>query len=186
MVEFPRYKYQRIQWAKEGITDESSLGFKFAMHKEIFVQAVANMGPLSLPLMVQVYSGYSEPLSLLEIIGWLLWLCSLVFEHSADKQKKKFIKNCAAGQVCDVGLWQYCRHPNYFGEILLWFGLFGSASSVFEGYQYLSVLCPIFVYLLITQLSGVPMLEKAGMKKWGHLAAYKEYIAKTPTLVPFT
>ena len=78
------------------------------------------------------------------------------------------------------------RHPNYFGEILLWFGLFGSASSVFEGYQYLSVLCPIFVYLLITQLSGVPMLEKAGMKKWGHLAAYKEYIAKTPTLVPFT
>ena len=120
MVEFPRYKYQRILWAKEGITDESSLGFKFAMHKEIFVQAVANMGPLSLPLMVQVYSGYSEPLSVIEIMGWVLWLCSLVFEHSADKQKKKFIKNCSAGQVCDVGLWNYCRHPNYFGEWMVW------------------------------------------------------------------
>ena len=124
MVEFPRYKYQRINWAKEGITDESSLGFKFAMHKEIFVQAVANMGPLSLPLMVQVYSGYSEPLSVLEMTGWLLWLCSLVFEHSADKQKKAFIKTCAekkiSGEVCDVGLWNYCRHPNYFGEWMVW------------------------------------------------------------------
>ena len=120
MVEFPRYKYQRINWANEGITDESSLGFKFAMHKEIFIQAVANMGPLSLPLMVQVYSGYSAPLSLLEMAGWVLWLASLVFEHTADKQKKKFIKDCAdkklSGQVCDVGLWSYCRHPNYFGE----------------------------------------------------------------------
>ena len=110
--------------SREGITDENSLGFKFAMHKEIFVQAVANMGPLSLPLMVQVYSGYSEPLSLLEMTGWLLWLCSLLFEHSADKQKKAFIKNCAekkiSGEVCEVGLWQYCRHPNYFGEWMVW------------------------------------------------------------------
>ena len=110
--------------SREGITDENSLGFKFAMHKEIFVQAVANMGPLSLPLMVQVYSGYSEPLSGLEIAGWLLWLSSLVFEHSADKQKKNFIKKCAekklSGEVCDVGLWSYCRHPNYFGEWMVW------------------------------------------------------------------
>ena len=120
MVEFPRYKYQRILWAKEGITDDTSLGFKFAMHKEIFVQAVGNMGPLSLPLMVQVYSNYTEPLSLLELTGWALWLASLVFEHTADKQKKRFIKDCSdnkiSGQVCDVGLWSYCRHPNYFGK----------------------------------------------------------------------
>ena len=124
MVEFPRYNYQRINWAREGITDETSLGFKLAMHKEIFVQAVANMGPLSLPLMVQVYSGYSAPLSLLETVGWVLWLASLVLEHTADKQKKSFIRDCAekkiSGRVCDVGLWSYSRHPNYFFEWMVW------------------------------------------------------------------
>ena len=66
------------------------------------------MGPLSIPLMVQVYSGYSEPLSGIEMLGWGLWVMSLVWEHTADKQKKRFIKDCQEkklkGQVCQVGL----------------------------------------------------------------------------------
>ena len=78
------------------------------------------MGPLSIPLMVQVYSGYNDPLTGLEIFAWILWISSIVWEHTADKQKKKFIKDCQQrklrGQVCEVGLWRYCRHPNYFGK----------------------------------------------------------------------
>ena len=58
---------------------------------------------------------------MVEIGGWTLWLISLIWEHTADKQKKKFIKDCLEkkekGRVCDVGLWGYCRHPNYFGKL---------------------------------------------------------------------
>ena len=105
---------------REGFKDESSWGFKFVLQKEIFVQAVANMGPLSVPMLVQVYSGYNQPVSLMEWFGWILWILSLCWEHAADKQKKRFIKDCQEkklkGQVCEVGLWRYCRHPNYFGK----------------------------------------------------------------------
>ena len=196
MVEFPRYKYQRINWAKynyicflicnltdllcprEGITDENSLGFKFAMHKEIFVQAVANMGPLSLPLMVQVYSGYSQPLSVLEITGWLLWLSSLVFEHSADKQKKAFIKNCAekniSGEVCDVGLWNYCRHPNYFGEWMVWNSLILTSIPALlfilssQDFHFL-VKVKDSPHLHPQTIKACPMLDVAGGRGWKHL-----------------
>lgn len=68
---------------------------------------------------------------------------------------------------------------------MLWFGLFISASSVFKGWEYLSILSPLFVHFLITRMSGIPLLEKAGMKKWGHEKAYLDYVAKTPSLVPF-
>ena len=105
---------------REGFKDESSWGFKFVLQKEIFVQAVANMGPLSVPMLVQVFSGYNQQVSLMEWFGWILWLLSLCWEHAADKQKKRFIKDCQEkklkGQVCEVGLWRYCRHPNYFGK----------------------------------------------------------------------
>ena len=89
------------------------------------------------------------------------------------------------GKFITSGLWSLSRHPNYFGEILLWFGLYVSASSVFKGWQYLAVLSPVFVHLLITKLSGIPMLEKAGVKKWGHLPEYQNYLKDTPILVPF-
>ena len=92
------------------------------LQKEIFVQAVANMGPLSVPMLVQVYTRYDQQLSLVEMVGWTMWVLSLCWEHTADKQKKRFIKNCQekklSGQVCEVGLWRFCRHPNYFGKTL--------------------------------------------------------------------
>jgi len=122
--EFPRYLYQRQNWAKEGITDESSLKFKLIMQKEIIVQCLANMGALSMPLMVQAYGYKTGDLTWLEVFGWTMWLVSIVFEHTADKQKKAFVKDCLKNNikntVCDVGLWRYSRHPNYFGEWMVW------------------------------------------------------------------
>jgi len=123
-TEFPRYLYQRINWAKEGITDENSLGFKLAMQKEIIVQCIANMGALSMPLMVQAYGYKTGELTWLEVFGWTLWLVAIIFEHTADKQKKAFVADCIKNNVknavCDVGLWRYSRHPNYFGEWMVW------------------------------------------------------------------
>ena len=94
------------------------------MHKEIFVQCVANMGALCSPLMLQAFGYKSGPLENLEIFAWILWFASLTFEHISDKQKKKFIQDCKEKKiknaVCDVGLWRYSRHPNYFGEWMVW------------------------------------------------------------------
>jgi len=122
--EFPRYLYQRLNWAKEGITDETSLGFKFAMQKEILVQGFANMGALCLPMMLQAFGYKTGELTWVEIGGWTMWVISIMFEHTADKQKKAFVKDCVEknikNAVCDVGLWRYSRHPNYFGEWMVW------------------------------------------------------------------
>jgi steroid 5-alpha reductase family enzyme len=90
------------------------------------------------------------------------------------------------GKFLSTGLWSISRHPNYFGEITLWFGLYLSASSVFQGFQYASILSPVVIYLLLTRLSGVPHLEKTGMKKWGSQPDYQKYLRETPCLVPFS
>ena len=89
------------------------------------------------------------------------------------------------GQFISTGLWSISRHPNYFGEILLWFGLYVSASAGWSGGRHLLVLCPLFNYLLISRLSGVPLLEKAGLKRWGDDPRYKRYLGTVPELVPF-
>ena len=124
--ELPRYLFQRRRWAKRGITDEGSLRYKLEMQKEIFVQCLANIGTLITPMMLQGfgYLGPEAPLTGVEIFGWILWILSLVFEHTGDIQKKRFIAKCKKDGVknalCDVGLWQYTRHPNYFGEWMVW------------------------------------------------------------------
>jgi steroid 5-alpha reductase family enzyme len=122
--EFPRYLYLKRRWAKMGITDESSLTYHLHMQKEIIVQCFCNMGAMCMPLMVQAYGYKTGELTWLEVCGWAMWLAAIAFEHTADLQKKQFAKDCRQKKiknaVCDVGLWRYSRHPNYFGEWMVW------------------------------------------------------------------
>jgi len=122
--ELPRYQYQRQRWARRGVTEDNKLMFQFTMQCEIFVQCVANMGLLSVPLMLQSAGYLTGSLTLVEMVGWGLWCASLAWEHTADMQKLSFAKECKKsgrkGGVCNIGLWQYCRHPNYFGEWMVW------------------------------------------------------------------
>ena len=127
--EMTRYLFQRKRWAKRGITDENSFRFKLEMQKEIFVQCLANMGVLVVPMMLQGF-GYLGPdtgLTKVEIFGWFLWISGIAFEHTGDIQKMKFISKCKKdgirNAVCDIGLWNYTRHPNYFGEWVVWTSL---------------------------------------------------------------
>ena len=127
--EMNRYLFQRRRWAKRGITDENSIRYKLEMQKEIFIQCLANIGVLIVPMMLQGF-GYLGPdtaLTKIEIFGWLMWISGLVFEHTGDIQKKKFISKCkkdgTKGAVCNIGLWNYTRHPNYFGEWMVWTSL---------------------------------------------------------------
>jgi len=121
-----------------------------------------------------------------DYLGYALWTIGFLFEVVADMQKSIFRANPNNdGKFISTGLWSISRHPNYFGEILLWFGLYVSGSSVFRGYQYMSVISPIFIFLLITRVSGIPLLEKSGLRKWGNLPEYKKYLEDVPVLIPF-
>lgn len=128
----------------------------------------------------------NPPLGLRDYIGWGIWAAGFLIEVVADMQKSIFRSNpLNKGRFIQSGLWAYSRHPNYFGEISLWFGLYISCSSAFQGAEYATVISPIFVMLLITKLSGIPLLEAAGSKRWGGEAEYQKYIREVPVLIPF-
>jgi len=81
-------------------------------------------------------------------------------------------------------LWAWSRHPNYFGEIVLWCGVAVIALPALAGWQYLTLISPVFVFLLLTRISGVPLLERRADKKWGDEPAYQAYKSATPSLFP--
>ena len=119
--EFPRYEYQKIRWEKSNKTNTG-----LAMQIEALSQGLANASFLSIPIFLISVSP-STQLSPLEIIGFTIFILSLVFETVADYQKLKFLKEMKRqnkkNMVCDIGLWKYTRHPNYFAEWMVWNGL---------------------------------------------------------------
>jgi len=119
-----------------------------------------------------------------DYIGFVIWGLGFVIEVVADFQKLFFKMNPAnKGKWIESGLWYYSRHPNYFGEMSLWFGVFISASSVLVGGQWICVISPMFVVWLIYRVSGVPLLEKKADKRYGDDPAYQVYKAQTWELV---
>ena len=119
--EFPRYEYQKIRWEKSSKTNIS-----LAMQVEALSQGLANASFLAIPIFLISVSP-STQLSALEIIGFTIFILSIVFETIADYQKLKFLKEMKRqnkkNMVCDIGLWKYTRHPNYFAEWMVWNGL---------------------------------------------------------------
>ena len=126
-----------------------------------------------------------EPLGAFAIIGTLIWVFGFVFEVVADQQKSRFRANPAnKDQFISTGLWSWSRHPNYFGEITLWLGVAIIALPTLQGWQFVTLISPVFVFLLLTRLSGIPMLEKRADKKWGGKSDYERYKQRTPVLFP--
>lgn len=118
--------------------------------------------------------------------GSILWLIGFSIETIADAQKNHFRKKPENhGRFISTGLWALSRHPNYFGEIVLWFGVALMAFPVLSGWQYVTLSSPFLVTLLLTRISGIPLLEEAANKKWGGKADYEKYKRETPILVPF-
>ena len=116
-------------------------------------------------------------------VGILIFVFGLSVEVIADHQKTKFRnKPENKGHFISSGLWAYSRHPNYVGEIILWTGISVMSFSSLSGAQYLTLISPIFTYLLLVYVSGVRILEKSGKEKWGHLKSYQEYLKNTPSL----
>jgi steroid 5-alpha reductase family enzyme len=125
-------------------------------------------------------------LNTLFFIGAFVFLSGLIIEIIADKQKSSFRANPEnKEQFIRHGLWSYSRHPNYFGEITLWLGISIMSLSSLSGWQYVTLISPLFTYLLLVYVSGVRLLEISGMEKWGHLESYQTYLIDTPSLFPF-
>ena len=120
-------------------------------------------------------------------IGMLVFIFGFLVEIIADWQKSNFRKNPTnKNQFIAQGLWSYSRHPNYFGEITLWLGISIMSFSSLSSWQYITLISPVFTYILLVYISGVRILEIAGMEKWGHLDSYQQYIRRTPSLFPFS
>jgi steroid 5-alpha reductase family enzyme len=126
-----------------------------------------------------------KELSWFALFGFLVWLFGFGIEVVADNQKIRFRENPAnQGKFIQTGLWARSRHPNYFGEIVLWIGVAIIALPVLQGWQLITLISPLFVTLLLTRISGVPILEKGADEKWGGQAEYEAYKDRTPTLIP--
>lgn len=119
------------------------------------------------------------------VIGVLIWAAGFAIEVIADRQKSAFRADPAnRGRFISTGLWSRSRHPNYFGEIVLWIGVAVIAFPALQGWQLVGLISPIFVTLLLTRVSGVPLLEAKADAKWGDQADYQDYRRTTPVLVP--
>lgn len=137
------------------------------------------------PALVVLTSTTRRALGPFALAGSLLWAFGFAFEVIADIQKSRFRANPEnRDRFIGTGLWARSRHPNYFGEIVLWIGVALIALPVLRGWQWLALVSPVFVALLLTRVSGVPMLERSADDRWGGQPEYEAYKARTPVLIP--
>ncbi|KAH9763532.1 S5A REDUCTASE domain-containing protein [Citrus sinensis] len=196
-----------LNWGEDRRFDEmrSNLG-KLAI---FWIFQAVWVWTVSLPVTVVNASDRDPSVQAVDVIGWIMWSVGVSIEAIADQQKLSF-KNSPEnrGKWCNVGFWKYSRHPNYFGEmrhmgmvsqigmiavseinlciykIFLWWGIFVASTPVLDGAEWLVILGPIFLTLLLLFISGIPLLEESADKKFGNMPAYRLYKKTTSPLIP--
>jgi steroid 5-alpha reductase family enzyme len=134
---------------------------------------------------IAILSPEEDTLPVLAMVGMALWLSGFAIESISDYQKRVFRKeNNPSEAFIHTGLWARSRHPNYFGEITLWTGIAVIALNTLTGIEYVTLISPVFVYILLTRMSGVNLLERIADERYGHLEEYQRYKRNTPVLVP--
>ena len=134
---------------------------------------------------IAILSPEDDALPVLAMVGMTLWLSGFTIETISDYQKRVFRKeNNPTEAFIHTGLWARSRHPNYFGEITLWTGIAVIALNTLTGIEYITLISPVFVYILLTRMSGVNLLERIADERYGHLEEYQQYKRNTPVLVP--
>lgn len=163
-----RYKAWREAWGKH---------FVWRSYLQVFVLQGFFMWLISFPLQIAAldstgnWNGWMLP-------GSLLWLIGYYFQSVGDHQLQQFMKRRQPGEILQTGLWKYSRHPNYFGEILMWWGI-GIIASPLQ-YGWLGWVGPFTITWLLAKVSGVPLLER----KYKNHPEYQEYKKHTPALIP--
>lgn len=145
----------------------------------VFVTMCAGLAAITSGNSIELFS---HPL---DFIGLLLWVMGFTIEVVADGQKTKFRSNPEnKNTFINEGLWKRSRHPNYFGEISLWLGIALMALPVLSGLQLITLISPVFVFILLTKISGVSMQEARARNKWKDNQDYQNYLQNTPMLIP--
>jgi steroid 5-alpha reductase family enzyme len=135
--------------------------------------------------LVTITTTRRKELDLFALVGFLIWVFGFSMEVVADYQKRRFNSDPSnMGKFIQTGLWSRSRHPNYFGEITLWTGVLIIALPILQGWQWVALISPVFVTLLLTRVSGIPLLEKKADQKWGGQEDYEAYKKATPVLIP--
>jgi len=135
--------------------------------------------------LVAITTSNRKELDAFVIVGAIVWIFGFAFEVAADMQKTRFNADPDnKGKFIQTGLWSRSRHPNYFGEIVLWIGIAIIAAPVLQGWQWVGMISPLFVIVLLTRISGIPFLKKKAEAKWGGQAEYETYKKNTPVLIP--
>lgn len=130
-------------------------------------------------------SNSTPELGIVSWVGVAVWVIGFSFEVVADKQKSIFKADKAnKGKFIQSGLWSLCRHPNYTGEILLWTGMFIISSEALTGSAWFSAISPVFVYILLTRISGVTLLTEQAKERWGQDPEWQKYFKSTPAIFP--
>ena len=139
----------------------------------------------SMCALVAISSPEGLVMNALTYVGIILFIIGFGIEIVADNQKTAF-RSIEANKDSFItsGLWSKSRHPNYFGEVLLWFAIAVISFSSLEGLQLITLISPIFTYILLVYVSGVRMLEARANVKWGENAEYQKYVKKTPVFFP--
>ena len=180
--ELPRYQFQRIRWNKKDFTNNS-----ISIQYEILLQCFANITFLVVPAIL-ISNNPFEYFSIFEIIGFVSWIVFFLMEHVADLQKQSFLiraKNKKLkNQVCNVGLWKYTRHPNYFSEWMIWNSLiFSSFSSlvfyidqtyIFIGFLISLLYISFLMYQTLVFLTGAIPSEYYSLIKRPDYKKYKD------------
>lgn len=134
---------------------------------------------------VGITSATRAPLDGFALAGLAVWALGFGVEVVADLQKSRFNAQPAnKGRFISTGLWSRSRHPNYLGEIVVWIGVALVALPALRGWQWVALVSPVFVTLLLTRVSGVPLLEKKADARWGGQPDYEAYKRDTPALIP--
>ena len=127
----------------------------------------------------------TAPLGVVFYVGFVMWVLGFAIEIIADNQKSAFKADPAnENKFITTGIWARAQHPNYFGEILLWAGVAVMALPSLSGSAMIFLISPIFVALLLTRISGVPLLRKTAGARWGDDPEYQAYLKNTPLLIP--
>ena len=184
--EFPRYQYQRHRWERAGKTNTL-----LAMQVDALSQGLANASFLAFPAFI-ISSNPNPDFSIFEIVGLIIWVLAFLMETVADAQKLSFLRKMSAlgkkNQVCNIGLWKYSRHPNYFAEWMVWNALVIAAIPSWIALQSIESswiwvllgLGLLFVsrvmYLSLVYLTGAVPSEYYSLKKRPGYKAYKERV----------
>lgn len=133
------------------------------------------------------FNSTNTGLNISMLVGFIVWLTGLIIESIADYQKMNFFKvNDHKKCWINTGLWYYSRHPNYFGEIMVWLGTYiFVVYSLTDLNKIIALISPVFISFLLIFVSGIPLLEKSAQKKFGHIIDYQKYKSSTNLLIPF-